>query len=64
MKNIGTIAGKVWKMLNMNGKMTINGLTKKTSEKKDQILMAIGWLLKEDKLDVTKKGNITYYNLK
>lgn len=51
-------------MLNMNGKMTINGLTKKTSEKKDQILMAIGWLLKEDKLDVTKKGNITYYNLK
>ncbi|MEA3500752.1 MAG: winged helix-turn-helix domain-containing protein [Candidatus Marinimicrobia bacterium] len=64
MKNIGTIAGKVWKMLSSNGKMTVTGLTKKTSEKKDQILMALGWLSKEDKLDVTKKGNITYYNLK
>ncbi len=64
MKNIGTIAGKVWKTLNSNGKMTVTSLTKKTSEKKDQILMALGWLAKEDKLDVKKKGNITYYNLK
>ncbi|MEA1985933.1 MAG: winged helix-turn-helix domain-containing protein [Candidatus Marinimicrobia bacterium] len=64
MKKIGTIAGKIWKKLNSNGKMTVTKMTKETSEKKDQVLMAIGWLMKEDKLDVTTKGNVTYYKLK
>ncbi len=64
MEEIGMIAGKVWKALESNGKMTVTKLTKETSEKKDQVLIAIGWLLKEDKLDVTAKGKVTYYNLK
>lgn len=47
---IGLNAGKVWEALNENGKLTSAKLVKITELKKDEIMLALGWLFKEDKI--------------
>lgn len=50
---IGTMAGAVWTALNENGVMTAKDLKKATKAKNEkELFMAIGWLLREDKLNV------------
>jgi len=62
--NIGTLAGKVWKKLNKDGAMTASALAKALDVKNNDLMMALGWLLREDKLEVTKAGKSTKYSLK
>jgi hypothetical protein len=61
---IGEIAGTVWMFLNQNGESNLNQL--KTSIKADPnlILQAIGWLAREDKIRIEKKGRFVTYALK
>lgn len=62
--NIGNIAGKIWKTLNKNGAMSVNALIKETKIKNNEIMFGLGWLMREDKLTVTKSANVTKYGLK
>jgi flagellar biosynthesis regulator FlaF len=62
--NVGTVAGKIWKTLDKNGAMTANALVKELREKSNLVLMGIGWLLREDKLVISKNGNAIKYGLK
>ncbi len=62
--NVGSIAGKIWKTLNDHGAMTANALVKTLKTNNNLVMMGIGWLLREDKLVVSKSGNTTKYNLK
>ncbi|MDZ7796042.1 MAG: winged helix-turn-helix domain-containing protein [Candidatus Marinimicrobia bacterium] len=62
--NVGSIAGKIWKTLNNNGAMTVNALTKELKENSNLVMMGLGWLLREDKLEISKSGNATKYGLK
>ena len=62
--NIGTLAGKVWKYLNKNGATTASALVKELGAKSNDVYMALGWLLREDKLDAAKVGNSVKYSLK
>ena len=64
MIEIGTVAGKIWEELNKVDTMTVNAMMKTTGEKKDVVLMAIGWLAREEKLTATKKGASVIYSLK
>ncbi|MDD3807054.1 MAG: winged helix-turn-helix domain-containing protein [Candidatus Marinimicrobia bacterium] len=61
---VGNIAGKVWQLLHEEGPKSVSTLVKETGEKKDFVLMAIGWLLREDKLSTEVKGNCTLFSLK
>jgi predicted RNA-binding protein (virulence factor B family) len=65
---IGEIAGKIWHYLNENG---ANSVTKVTTDitvdteiSKNDIQRAIGWLLKEDKLQIETKGRTETLSLK
>ena len=60
----GNIAGKIWKTLDKNGAMTVNALAKELENKNNDILLGLGWLLREDKLEVSKSGNCIKYALK
>jgi predicted HTH transcriptional regulator len=60
----GIIAGKIWKTLEKNGAMTVSALAKELGVNNNEILLGIGWLLREDKLNATKSGNCTKYTLK
>ncbi|KAA3615044.1 MAG: hypothetical protein D8M58_11370 [Calditrichaeota bacterium] len=62
--NIGETAGKVWDQLNSNGPMTVAKL--KTALKADVFTLnaAIGWLAREDKIELGKVRNSVTVTLK
>lgn len=51
---IGDLAGKVWTTLSTGAAMTPAQVAKATGENEKLICMAIGWLAREDKLEITK----------
>ena len=50
---VGTTAGKIWHLLNDNGSLTLAQLKKKIGGSGDLIGFALGWLAREDKVDIT-----------
>ncbi|MCB0282264.1 MAG: winged helix-turn-helix domain-containing protein [Calditrichae bacterium] len=61
---IGEMSGQVWQTLNSKGAMSVAKL--KTALKADAFVLnaAIGWLAREEKVTVTKKGNTVTVSLK
>ena len=57
---IGKTAGKVWNQLDRNGPMSMTALTKGVNEPRDMVMQAVGWLAREEKIDIveTKRGRI------
>ena len=54
-ETVGTFAGAVWTALNENGTLNTKDLKKAAKLKTDKDLyLALGWLLREDKLAVTE----------
>lgn len=51
---IGELAGKVLTALSSGAAMTPAQVAKATGENEKLICMAIGWLVREDKLEITK----------
>ena len=62
---IGTAAGSVWAALNENGAMNTKDLKKAAKIKTDkELYLAMGWLLREDKLNVVEEGKDLTLSLK
>jgi hypothetical protein len=61
---IGETAGKVWKFLDQKGEVTLNQMKKGIKADPNLILQAIGWLAREDKLQIGKKDRYFVYSLK
>lgn len=61
----GTLAGKVWEILNAKGALTEKEIMKemKTRKAKD-FYLAIGWLLREGKLNCTGEDENLKFSLK
>lgn len=52
-ENAGFIAGKIWTALDANGKLSGKELKKATKLKTDkELYLGLGWLLREDKINV------------
>ena len=62
--NIGNVAGDVWHYLEENDEATVTKLTRELGETERTVLMAIGWLAREGKLDFEKRKQGTYITLK
>jgi hypothetical protein len=50
--SIGQVAGVVWSALSKNGPMTMAKLVKAVGEPRDEVMQAIGWLAREDKINI------------
>lgn len=61
---IGETAGKVWHYLEEAGEANLNQIKKGVKADPNLILQAIGWLAREDKLIIEKKGRFITYALK
>ncbi len=61
---IGSAAGVIWRYLNAHGDATIQRLKKETKLSDQVLLMAIGWLAREDKLGLTRAGSTLKISLK
>ncbi len=63
-RSIGETAGEVWRLLNGNGAASLNSIKSCLKVDQNLILQAIGWLAREDKLCIEKKGRYVTYSLK
>ncbi|MDI6754013.1 MAG: winged helix-turn-helix domain-containing protein [Thermodesulfobacteriota bacterium] len=61
---IGETAGKVWMFLNQKGESNLNQLKKGVKADPNLILQAIGWLAREEKILIEKKGRFITYAVK
>ena len=61
---IGETAGLVWKILSENGPMNLTKLIKAADEPRDTVLQAIGWLAREDKVNIEESGRTRTISLR
>ena len=59
-EQIGETAGAVWRALTDHGSMSLAKLVERVGGNRDVLMQAVGWLAREDKLDITetKRGRI------
>lgn len=60
LNQIGETAGAIWKTLSTSGPLSVSKLAEKTEINRDLLMQAIGWLAREDKIDIaeTKRGRV------
>ncbi len=64
LENIGSVAGAIWHYLEDNDEATITKLTREIGETERTVLMGVGWLAREGKLDFERRKQGTYITLK
>ena len=58
-ENIGKTAGKVWAFLRDHGKTSLSGVEKSVDAPRGVVVMAIGWLAREGKLEFGQENRST-----
>ena len=51
---IGETAGVVWKLLSDHGPLSLAKLVERVGVNRDVVMQAIGWLAREDKIEITE----------
>lgn len=51
-EHIGETAGDVWRLLAVKGPLSMAQIVKQLDAPRDQVMMALGWLAREDKISV------------
>ena len=64
LENIGSVAGAIWHYLENNDEATVTKLTREIRESERTVLMGVGWLAREGKLDFEQRKQGTYITLK
>ena len=54
-EHVGITAGKVWHLLNDSGPQTLAQLKKKLNGSGELVGFALGWLAREDKIDISQE---------
>lgn len=60
---IGFNAGKVWRILNKKGELSIHELCREVSMTFEDVAMAIGWLSREGKVNLIRKGDMLFLKI-
>ena len=61
---IGETAGAVWRLLDANGPMTISKLVKELDVPRDLTMQAVGWLAREDKINIDEESRSRVVSLR
>ncbi len=61
---MGTMAGKIWNLLDQNGRMSISSLVRCLEVPRDYVMEGIGWLAREGKIEVIEESHIRWVSLK
>lgn len=61
---IGATAGQIWSALADHGGQSLAGLKKSVDSPDDQVLLALGWLAREDKLAFETNGRTVTVSLR
>lgn len=60
---IGDAAGEIWRYLDKHGVTTLSRLRQQVKLPEQIVLMGIGWLAREGKLKLVRKGRVVKLNL-
>lgn len=63
MEMIGETAGQIWNYLNVNGETSISKMKKELDLKGNFAELGLGWLAREGKVEMSKKGAATNVKL-
>ncbi len=61
---IGETAGQVWRLLEKKGPVTLAKLVKDIDIPRDTIMQALGWLAREDKIEIEENGRTRTVSLR
>lgn len=61
---IGRTSGEVWKLLNETGPLSLAKTVKAIGKPRDQVMQALGWLAREDKIDIIEQGRARVVKLR
>ncbi len=61
---IGETAGKVWHYLNEHGPRPLTTLSRELGEPRDLVMLAVGWLAREDKIRIEEGRRARLVSLK
>ena len=64
METIGESAGKIWNYLSENGEVSLAKMKKDLDLKANFTEMGLGWLAREDKINIEKRGAHTKLSLR
>jgi hypothetical protein len=56
LEQIGETAGVVWRLLDENGPLSMAKVIKQSGAPRDLALLAIGWLAREDKINIDSES--------
>ncbi len=62
--SIGQTAGLVWRTLDADGPMAFAQLVKATGQPRDNVMLALGWLAREDKVQMEAQGRSRIVSLR
>ncbi len=54
-EEVGETAGKVWELLSRDGPQTLAQAKKKLDVGNELLNLAVGWLAREDKVDISRE---------
>ena len=63
METIGESAGQIWEYLNANGEVSLSKMRKDLDLAGNFAEMGLGWLAREDKIDMYRNGSHTKVRL-
>ena len=63
METIGQSAGQIWEYLNANGESTLTKMKKDLDLQGNFAELGLGWLEREGKVEITRKGTSTKVRL-
>lgn len=63
-ETIGEAAGKIWEFLDENGPSSPSKISKETGVAKNDLQRAIGWLAREEKIEIELNGRVETLSLK
>ncbi len=58
-EHVGSVAGKVWKILEIWEESDLQTLRNLADEEESEICKALGWLYKENKIEINEKNRYT-----
>jgi hypothetical protein len=61
---IGETAGVVWNTLDKSGPMSLTQLLKKVKQPRDLVMQGLGWLAREEKIDIKDEGRSRIISLR
>jgi len=63
-EKVGEFAGMIWRALDGKNALSMKEIKKAAKLKNEEFYLGLGWLLREDKINVTEGEEENYYALK